>query len=535
LIRASAMRAGIAPNRIVACGYDWRRDIRAGARDLKRCIETSQELKGIEALIVIAHSMGGLVTFQWHQDNAPNGVLRDGVPVIAVAMLGSPLAGSCEIVRMISKGYMQPTANDRHAKASWVGRFWIEVTNMQDRLVNAVTGFFTDDVRPLVLTWPGAFALSPPAARTKDDPNCAAVPMYPNDDRDPSILCQYDKDFWTGPTGSSLLSRKPLPDGYGDVLSISSDFRASFRLEPLASPTYLFASEIWDTPSQAKLVPPTYELDDREEWHTADGDGRVPYNAAMPTPIQVRAADARRLYSVHGNLSEDKIFHEEFFGQRVPRLLSGWYATQLMKKAVSDPAFLRAYAATGGRQVHPYDMLATYERLTETRDPVYTLTIEAWNAAMDFNDAMCRESACPDYAQAKKAAANVTNAEKAAIFSAAISAPGGLNDDNTLFLTANRGLTMAKQLNWIAAIGDLRFAVPKLEARYQRLGAKEKPNERELRINATANLARALVMRGFCDEAKPYLQRTPKDNRWAVDLNKAQCFDRDTGKIVSLR
>ncbi|MHB8910966.1 MAG: lipase/acyltransferase domain-containing protein [Syntrophales bacterium] len=537
MIRASAVRAGIAPHRIAACGYDWRRDIRAGARDLKRCIETSPELKGIEALIVIAHSMGGLVAFQWHRENAPNGVLGDGTPVIAVATLGSPLAGSCEIVRMISTGYMQPTANERHARESWVGRFWTDVVTMKDRVVNTVTGFFTDDVRPLVLTWPGALGICPPAARTKDDPNCAAVPSDPDNDLDPGVLSQYDEDFWRGATGSSLLSGKPLPDGYEAALSTSRDFRSSFRLEPLASPTYLFASEVWDTPAQAKLVPPRYELDDRGGWHTADGDGRVPYYAAMPTAIQVRAADARRLYSVHGNLPEDKIFHEEFFVQRVPRLLNGWYAVQLMTKAAGDQAFLRAYAAEGGRQVHPYDLLATYERQTEDkqRDPVYALTVEAWNAAVDFNDAMCGVSACPDYAQAKKTAANVTNAEKAAILSAAMRTPEGLSADDELFLRAKRGLTMAMQLNWIAAIGDLRFAVPKLEARYQRLGTKEKQNERELRVNATANLARALVMRGFCDEAKPYVKSIPPDNRWAVDLGKAQCFDRDTGKIVSLR
>jgi hypothetical protein len=537
LIRTNAARAGIAPNRVVACGYDWRRDIRAGARDLKRCIETAPELKGIEALIVIAHSMGGLVTFQWHRDNAVDGVLPGGVPVIAIVTLGSPLAGSCEIVRMIAKGYVQPTANDRHSAESWLGRFATEVKNMKDRLVNAVTGFFSDDVRPLVLTWPGAFDLGPPAALTKDDPNCAAVPMTPGDDTDPRVISQYEQDFWKRPTGSSLLAGKPLPDGYGEVLSVAADFRAAFKLEPLASPTYLFASEMWDTPTQAKLVPPTYELDSRGEWYAEDGDGRVPFNAAMPTAIQSRAADARRVYSVHGNLPEDKVFHEEFFTQRLPRLLNGWYATQLTRKAAGDSAFLRAYAAMGGRQVHPYDMLAAYERQSETnqRDPIYALTIEAWNSAVGFNDALCGVAPCPDYAQARKAVERAANAEKAAILSAAMRTPDGLSGDEEMFVRAKRGLAMANQLNWIAAIGDLRFAVPKLEERYRRLGAKEKPNERELRVNATANLARGLVMRGFCGEAKPYVQRIPADNRWAADLRKAQCFDRDSGKIVSLR
>ena len=536
LIRANARRAGIAPGRVIACGYDWRRDIRAGARDLKRCIESAPELRGIGALVVIAHSMGGLVTMQWHRENAPEGILPGGIPVLAVALLGSPLAGSCEIVRMISKGYVQPTANDRHTAESWLGRFATDIASMKDRVVNAVTGFFSDDVRPLVMTWPGAFGLSPPPAATKDDTNCAQVPLNPGDDTDPRVLTQFDNSFWTGPVGTGLLSGKPLPEGYGAVLTTASEFRGAFKVEPLKSPTYLFASETWDTPAQAKLVPPTYRPDDRGGWHTVDGDGRVPFVAAMPTALQVRAADARRVYSVHGNLGEDKVFHEEFFVQRLPRVLDGWLATQLMQRASADPAFLAAYRAAGGRAVHPYDLLAAYERQSETnqRDPIYALTIEAWNAAVTFNAAFCSASACPGYQQARAAAANAASAEKAAILSASMQS-GTISGEEELFTRAKRGLAMAAQLNWSAAIGDLRFAVPGLEQRAGRLGAQEKPNERELRVNATANLARALVMRGFCAEARPFLERVPADNRWAADLRKAQCFDRDTGRIVALR
>ena len=75
LIREHAVKAGIPANRIAACGYDWRRDVRAGARELARCIETAPALQGVEALVVIAHIMGGVVTTQWHRDFAPEGRL----------------------------------------------------------------------------------------------------------------------------------------------------------------------------------------------------------------------------------------------------------------------------------------------------------------------------------------------------------------------------------------------------------------------------------------------------------------------------
>lgn len=535
LLRANAKAAGIAPERIVACGYDWRRDMRAGARDLERCIETARELKGVEALVVVAHSMGGLVSFQWHRDYAPEGRLANGTQILALAILGSPLAGSCEILRMIATGYVQPTANERHAAHSWIGRFATEVQGMTDRVVNAVSGFFSSDVRPMVLTWPGALALSPPPAENRDQPNCAPVPLT-GDDTDPRLRTHYDPLFWTGETGQGLLSGRPLPADYAAALPVAQAFRERFRLEPLASPTYLFASENWDTPSQPKLVPPKYGLDDRGGWHTVDGDGRVPFSAAMPAGLQSRAADVLRLYSVHGNLAEDRIFHDEFFGQRLPRLLAGWQTLQIAERAKGDPEFLRAYVKGGGRQLHPFDLHGAWERQSEQnqRDPIYALTRAAWNAAVDFNDALCGVSPCPDYAAAKKAAQNAGRAERAALYSAALRNAEGLTEDEQAFIAAKRGLEMAKRLNWVAAIGDLRFAVPALEARRARLG-REKASERSLRMDATANLARALILRGFCAEAAQWLRRVPAGNRWALDARKGQCFDRDSGKIVAFK
>jgi hypothetical protein len=97
-IRASAATLGIPAERIAACGYDWRRDIRWGADELNECIATHPNLRDVTALIIIAHSMGGVVTWQWHATHASDGWTH-GKRIVAVAALGSPLEGSCEMLR----------------------------------------------------------------------------------------------------------------------------------------------------------------------------------------------------------------------------------------------------------------------------------------------------------------------------------------------------------------------------------------------------------------------------------------------------
>jgi len=535
LIREHAVKAGIPSNRIAACGYDWRRDVRAGARELARCIERAPELQGVEALVVIAHSMGGVVTTQWHRDYAPEGRLGNGTEIIALAMLGSPLAGSCEILRMVATGYVQPKAGDRHANESWLGRFATDIATMRDRVVNAVTGFFSQPVRPLVLSWPGALELAPPPAERPEQPNCAEVLRDPNG-TDPALVSHFDVRFWEGEPGRSLVAGATPPPAWREALAKAREFREGFAVAPLATPTYLFASQIWDTPAQPKLVSPTYVPDDRGDWHTVNGDGRVPWVAAMPSVLRERAADARGVYSVHGNLAEDRVFLEEFFGERLPRLLQGWRALRLVPGVLADDAWLRVYLGAGGQPLHPVDLYAAWERQDDARqrDPVYGLTVRAWNAALDFNDALCRVSSCPGYAAARDAARKAAEPERAAIYTGALGRERGLTAEQDVFLIAKRGLEMAKALNWVAAIGDLRYAVPQLMARADRLGTREKEGERELRLAAAANLARALVLRGFCAEAAGYFAMVSEDNRWAKDARRAQCFDRDTGRIVSL-
>ncbi len=197
LLRQSAGKLGIPDKRVVACGYDWRRDIRWGARELHTCITTHPDLKDATALIVVAHSMGGLVTWSWHQDYTRDGWLGD-TRVIALAVLGSPLEGSCEMLRMIQAGYVQPTQNTTLRNDQVWRRWWSKIEGMKDRFVNVVTSTLSQDLRAVILTWPGAFELMPrPALFVNDDAHlCARVPLDPTDPDNRRPLTSFDPTFW---------------------------------------------------------------------------------------------------------------------------------------------------------------------------------------------------------------------------------------------------------------------------------------------------------------------------------------------------
>ena len=533
MIRASAGKAGIAPERIVACGYDWRRDIRSGARDLQDCVDNAPELAGADALVIVAHSMGGLVTWAWLQEKAAGGELPNGVRVLGVAVLGSPLAGSCEIVRMVASGYVQPEANEQYVRGTWLALRWNDIKAMKDRVVNAVSALFSDSIRPLVLTWPGAMDLSPPPAASRYDRNCALVPLNPDDLGDSRILTHYMPSFWTGPLGADMMKGVKLPATLDATLRQAAQFRSGFKATTLASPTYLYASQAWMTPGQAPVdASQNYRLANAS-WVPEQGDGRVPFVSAVPEGVA--AAEVLPLYSVHGNLPEDEIFHSMFFGERLPRVLAAWVATQMIARAAGDQQFLADYLADKGPFAQPADFYTAFEPDRGARAR-YPITNDSRDLAIAFNDALCAAGAkCADYAGAKKlAGAAKQDSARASILSASLRS-GTLSDDDAAFTIAQRGLVMAIGRNWTAAISDLRKAAVGLEDRRKRLGGREPEKERMLRVSVNANLGRALVMRGFCAESRAPLQvGASGGNALAARTLKEPCYDRESGKILAL-
>jgi hypothetical protein len=103
------------------------------------------------------------------------------------------------------------------------------------------------------------------------------------------------------------------------------------------------------------------------------------------------------------------------------------------------------------------------------------------------------------------------------------------------FALAQRGLAMARSQNWAATIDDLREAAPRLEQMGTAAGGSEAQNARDLRVNATTMLARALVIRGYCDAAREPMRKAAQEGQpFAMRDLRAPCYDRSTGKYVAL-
>src|SRR5688572_6622878 len=103
-------------------GYDWRRDITASVRQLD--VELRRDHPG-RSLILVGHSMGGLVAWQWA---AQHGGGADGGPRARhLVLVGSPVAGSCEMFRVLSDGYTAPTVHPDYATA--FGRLMKPITD----------------------------------------------------------------------------------------------------------------------------------------------------------------------------------------------------------------------------------------------------------------------------------------------------------------------------------------------------------------------------------------------------------------------
>jgi len=130
--------------KFVPCGYDWRRDVRAGAQDLQDCLRRDAAGRRV---IVVAHSMGGVVSWTWNRMRMENR-WPDAPQLAGLAILGSPLGGSCEMLRMIQTGYVQPTDYTGYSEEdSFFERLGNSGARKFRELENALTEFFSRSLR----------------------------------------------------------------------------------------------------------------------------------------------------------------------------------------------------------------------------------------------------------------------------------------------------------------------------------------------------------------------------------------------------
>ena len=126
--------------RALEFSYDWRHDIDRIADRLEQRIRGPwAEVLRDKQLIVIAHSMGGLVAWSWKNRYYQAEGADYDFKWYRLLLLGSPLGGSCDMLRMLLDGY-QPGGETRMEK---------------------LFKLFFSDLRAAAFTFPSVFQLLP--------------------------------------------------------------------------------------------------------------------------------------------------------------------------------------------------------------------------------------------------------------------------------------------------------------------------------------------------------------------------------------
>lgn len=522
-----------AANRIkfLACGYDWRRDIRSGARDLERCIKDGLGPQH-KNLVILAHSMGGLVSWTWamaHERNEYSANRR----VLLLTTLGSPLSGSCEIIRMVQSGYIQPERNETNTLRPDLKPLQRLKEKFVDALSNGVSGALTQGIRPLVLTWPGAIELSPRTPSDTEKISCVGIPAPENQPPGTPPTLYYSTDFWTSAAGRQMLRQGagpesyPVPKSLPMVLAKARQFRDSFNAKQLKSPAWLYYSRMWLVPTEAGYKAPY--ITDASQWSTSFGDGRVPYPSAMNSPDYLVFSHRVGLESVHGNLPDDPNFFDDFFGDHLPRALAAYWAVDMMQRASSRPEWVKEFAKIRPMGADVNDVRVALEPQGTVTKPTERL-VDALRVAGGFNEQICkaRGGCSATYAQArKKIADGVGSAARLTEYSAVLRQTSP-DDKQFAFAEGNRGLTHAKTMNWAAAAVSMKRAEDIFESTPP-VSAAADAAEGEFKLVLERNLAKSLVESGQCKAAEPYLLASAESSPYSKQALSKPCNDVESG------
>ncbi|WP_167481301.1 esterase/lipase family protein [Acidovorax cavernicola] len=519
--------------KVLACGYDWRRDIRSGARDLDRCI-SNLEAKYSD-LVIVAHSMGGLVSWTW-ADRHARGEYGRGRRVLQLTVLGSPLRGSCEIVRMVQSGYIQPARDDQLQVRTTLKALTSWTEKLADAFQNGVAAQFTQGIRPLLLSWPGAIELSPPPSNNGDIVSCVGVPAGDDQPAGTPATSYYDVAFWSLPAGRQMLRKGGGPESYTlpaslpKVLAKAREFRSQFQPAPLEYPTWLYFSRIWKVPDQAGYRAPY--ISEFDQWGSTWGDGRVPYTSAMNQPVAEIFTRRMGVESVHGNLPGDPNFFDDYFGNHLPQALAAVWLSDTALIATTRPDWMAAIAKFMPNGPDSNQVRVALEPQGKAGKESQLLR-SALTSISNFNALLClkRGDCTTTYSAAKAKVAATPAASRSAV---ALKQYGGvartLGQENPDFAFAegNRGLALARQLDWKAASMSLARAetgVKELEAIKEQLSKPEVDFASTLR----RNLGKSLIESGQCREAEPYLRAAANSWFYAKEALAKPCNDVESG------
>lgn len=246
--------------------YDWRLDIGVNAGLLDNFLRNDSRLKG-KNIILIAHSMGGVLAWAWQNDYYKKKNKRN-IRVKHIYLLGAPLAGACEILSMVINGYRPIPDAGVFEKISYSILF--------------------DDLRSAAFTFPSVFELMPKVPSDVDD-SCMPVPLLRNSDPGKELPANYfSHSWWKDSQLGSYLLNKPWDDigitkqkfheRFSKVLETAKNFRDRFTLTKINIPTTIFYSNRHKTVRKIFISleadsSSSYEIEEIET--IRDGDGRV--------------------------------------------------------------------------------------------------------------------------------------------------------------------------------------------------------------------------------------------------------------------
>jgi pimeloyl-ACP methyl ester carboxylesterase len=306
--------------------YDWRADIQDSAEKFNKWAE--QNIKG-KNVVIVAHSMGGLVAWQWkntYQENRP-------FNLIGLVLVGVPMEGSCEPAKMLVEGYSAPINS-----------------NVFEKLA---TELVFGKARPAIFTFPSVFQLLP---KYNENAPCIKMKSPAGEElpHDHHLI-----DTWLGRPGGNYrlgkindserneffsqvgLDEKTYNDRVRKAIETGRRFRSDFDLNHKSKDDihYLY-SNIVDMAQHYTVVPDKkgwLAIDDKREL-TIKGDGRVSKKSA----INQDHADykTRRIFLLHnkehGELLSDPDF-QEYISLEIDQLINNSIIKKILEYALLNP------------------------------------------------------------------------------------------------------------------------------------------------------------------------------------------------------
>ena len=461
--------------------YDWRRDIREAADSLDRTLRARSPLGGKEVFL-IAHSMGGLVAWDW-QSRHYRGRDQDDLKIQRMLLLGSPLGGSCEIIRMLADGYKPSPGAGKVETVIYHALF--------------------KEMRGAAFSFPGVFELLPPASGETLNDACLTSALEP-----PEVAPDYlDPAFWRTAAGLALVqqawtklgegtSEATFFDHLAGVVVTARSFREQFDLRTLRVPTVLFFTPSRETLAHARIqLGGLFGGTPKIRYHTQmAGDGRVLKVSAinLGDAQNARADDAKVLSLPHSDLPRDPIFID-YVADELLKSIETVSALHLLMALDALPAYFEAYQQRGG------GVLAADLRPFLSPD----LAERAKTLAGRLTDCLLAQAGVEDPYMAGRAAQAAGHSRPAVpLIESGLRAHESVHPFDEPFALNRLGYALLLEKNYKAALPRLKAAADALEDDPKSYAAYKSE-----RANTLSNLGVAYYHLGQCDAAKSALQK----------------------------